>query len=328
MNRMPESRLAEDMHETFLEDVNAAIDRLTLGAGKRPTPAESRKGQPRYRHIVVAYDGSEGAERALAWAKELGRASGARISLVGVATQPPVTAPDAMGLAWYPSYAEAFHDAERSLEECTRSAADLLRESDLQADSVVLEGGPGREIARYADETSADLVIVGETRGGRVKRALLGSTAQTLLDRAPCSVLIARGDPRPARILACADGSHASYRAVAHALHRASQSGAELVIQHVLDYPTQRAGDVPPAGFAKEVVERLQLPAAPPKVRYVLDVGAPATRILLRAGEEGAGLVVLGSHGKEAVERLLVGSTSRRVANESHASVLVVKDPR
>lgn len=316
-----------DLHEAFLESVNAAIDRLTFGVGESPSRDEARSRAPRYRRIVVAYDGSEGAKLALDWAKELARAHSAKVTVVTVFTPPQVASAYSMGLAWYPDYAQAYHDIEHSLREASDSATELLRAFDVQADGVVVTGSPAHEVVEAARTHRADLVIAGATRGGRVAR-LFGSTAQALLASAPCSVLIARGQPRPRRILVATDGSRASYRAVAHALHRASQTSAELVVQHVLEVPAHGAEDAPPEGFVKSVVERMDLPAASPKLRYVIDVGNAATRILQRVVDEDAGLVVVGSHGKGALDRLFVGSTSRRVAAESPASVLVVKDVR
>lgn len=315
-----------DLHDEFLEQVNQGIEQLTFGNTQRPKRGQAHTNRPRIKRILAGYDGSEGSQRAFEWAKDLGSSYGAKVTLVSAFEPPSITDPGAMGNAWYPAYAEAFEEIERSVRRAVEGAADILRDLGVEADSLVVEGSPGREIARAAKEQAADIVIVGATRGGRIHRALVGSTASTLLHRAPCSVLIARGAPRPPRILVATDGSRVSYRAVAHALDRASRTGAELVVQHVLDYPAETPDDIPPEGFVKAVVERIQFPAAPPRVRYVLDVGHPAMRILLRTADEDAGLVVLGSHGKDALERLFVGSTSRRVANESHASVLVVRD--
>jgi len=316
---------SDDLHVKFLEQVNQAIEHLTFGNAQTPRAGDARRNQPRYHHVLVGYDGSEGSQRALEWAKDIALSYGAKVTVAAAFTPPQASAPGAMGFAWYPDYVEAYGAIEDSTRRAAENAVSRLRALGVEATPSVVEGSAGREIARLAHEQNADLVVVGATRGGKLKRAILGSTAASLLSHAPCSVLIARGPPRPPRVLVATDGSHASYRAVAHAYHRASQTNAELIVQHVLDYPVETIDDVPPEGFVKAVAQRLQLPAAPPKVRYVLDVGYPATRILLRAGEEDVGLVVVGAHGKDALERFFVGSTSRRVANESHASVLVVK---
>jgi nucleotide-binding universal stress UspA family protein len=53
----------------------------------------------------------------------------------------------------------------------------------------------------------------------------------------------------------------------------------------------------------------------------------PADAILEQAQKDGAELIVVGSHGKGAVERFLIGSVSERVARYAHCSVLVVREP-
>lgn len=318
--------ILDDLHAKFLDQVNQAVDRLTFGVAAAPRTGEAHKHQPRYRRIVVAYDGSEGAQRALDWTKDIARAHGSTVTVVSSFRPPQVATAGAMAYGWYADYAEAYGAAERRARSAAEKGAQLLQALHVEATPIVVEGNAGHHAAKIATDQHADLVVVGATRGGRIHRALLGSTAATLLHRAPCSVLIARGGPRPARIMVATDGSRVGYRAVAHALHRASQTSAELTVLHVLDYPTETIDEVPPEGFLKAVAQHLELPAAPPKVSYRLDVGHPATRILMRAAEEDAGLIVLGSHGKEVIDRILVGSTSRRVANESQASVLVVKD--
>lgn len=313
----------ENLHDHILTEVNQAIDRLTLGNAE-PIP---RVAQPRYQKIIVAFDASAGANAALAWAKDLARSHHGEVMIASVIPPPSLATPTAMGFGWYPEYLDTFAQLRTGARGHAEEAARSLRDEGIQARTRILEGSVAREIATLASHEDADLVILGAPSTSRVERALLGSTATGLLGKAPCSVLIARGAPRPARILAAVDGSTVSSAAVAHALHRASATGAELVVLHVLDYPEEDVSDLPREGFLKAVEERLALPAPPPRIRYVLDAGHAATRILRRAEAEDAGLVVIGAYGKGAFERLVVGSTSRRVAAESHASVLVVKEP-
>lgn len=312
----------QGLHDAFLLNVNEAIARMTMGMGEAPKTG-ARSHRPRYRRFVVAYDGSEGANFALAWAKEIAGLHGSEI-LVANAFAPPNIAGANLGYAWYPDYAELYENAEKWARNVADETANELREGALKASSYALEGGAAREISKLAHEKKADVLIAGASRRGALGR-LLGSTATGFLEHAPCSVLIARNAPPIQRILAATDGSSVSYRAVAHALGLASELGTDLVVQHVLEYPEQ-AEERHPEGFLKGVVERIQLPAAPPRVKYVMDVGSAATHILMRAGEEGAGLVCVGSHGRGRVERMFVGSVSRRVANECRASVLVVKE--
>jgi nucleotide-binding universal stress UspA family protein len=54
-------------------------------------------------------------------------------------------------------------------------------------------------------------------------------------------------------------------------------------------------------------------------------IGQPGMEIIAAAKQHGADLIVMGSHGKSGIERLLVGSVSERVIGHSHCPVLVVK---
>lgn len=311
----------QDLREEFLHDLNEAIDRMTMGMGEAPK-AGPRPHRPRYRRIVVAYDGSEGAKLALAWTKEIAGLHGSEV-LVANAFAPPTVTGANLGFAWYPEYAELYETAQKWAQNVADETADALREGELKASSHAMEGSAVREISELARAKHADLLITGASRRSAFQR-LLGSTATGFLEHSPCSVFIARNAPPVTRVLAATDGSGVSYRAVAHALGLASELGTELVVEHVLEYPEQ-VEEKRSEGFLKGVIDKIELPAPPPRVRYVMDVGNAATRILARAKEEGVGLICMGSHGRGVVERMFVGSVSRRVAIESPTSVLVVK---
>jgi len=73
-------------------------------------------------------------------------------------------------------------------------------------------------------------------------------------------------------------------------------------------------------GLARELAEEWQVEVEP-----VVLVGEPFDMILEKAEEEGADLIVVGSHGKKGIERLLLGSVSEKVARKAKCSVLVVR---
>lgn len=323
---MKSAHATDTARREALDYIREAIEQLTFGSAQAPRPDDARSHQPRYDHILVAYDGSEGAQFALDWAKDLARANGSKVTIVTAFVPPQIADGATLGYAWYPDYTKWYGAIEKRSREAVESAASILNEQGIEAQSIVVEGHAGRTIARLAGDKRVDLVLVGASRGGRIQRAILGSTAESLLSQAPCNVLIARGPPQPRRVLVATDGSNVSYRAIAYAYHRASQTSADLIVEHVLELPGETLDDVPPQEFVKAVADRLDLPEAPANVRYVLDVGHPAKAILKRAEDDDAGLIVVGSHGKDRLERFVIGSTSRRVASEAHTSVLVVRD--
>lgn len=66
--------------------------------------------------------------------------------------------------------------------------------------------------------------------------------------------------------------------------------------------------------------------AALQSARARLVVGLPATRIVEVAQEEGAGMIVMGSHGRKGLSHAMIGSQAARVARLAQMPVVVVKD--
>ena len=109
---------------------------------------------------------------------------------------------------------------------------------------------------------------------------------------------------------------------------------ARLLIAHVHELPTTAFGEfgaLPPDGedaeAARERLAALRLPDASLDVKYLLTEGVPATQILKLADEHGCDLIVVGSHGRRGLERLLMGSVAELVVRRAHCPVLVVKQP-
>lgn len=64
---------------------------------------------------------------------------------------------------------------------------------------VLTEAAPAKAIAEFAQEKDADLIVVGTHGKKGVTRALLGSTAESLLRQSPCQVLVVKQKARTAR---------------------------------------------------------------------------------------------------------------------------------
>lgn len=286
--------------------------------------ALDRLSRLRPARILVACDGSEGAKVALAWGARLAHDAGADV-LLACAYAPPRLDAITQGAFYIPEMGPLFEAAEEAARAAVAQGRRHAQDLGVGARTRVVEGSPARQIAALAREERADLVVVGARRDVPAGRVRLGSTAAGLLEQSPCGVLVARTPPPPDAILAATDGSAVSYHALAEALALASDLGADLLVHHVLEHPDE-AAERHPEGYLKSVVEKLELPARVPRIRYLVDVGEPAARILARADEEQASLIVLGSHGRGAIERALLGSVSRRVALAAHANVLVVRE--
>lgn len=311
-----------DPLETVLREINAAIDELTFGA--REPLGDAAPAMPAFARILACHDGTQRSGKVVDWARHVALQHHARVTVASVAPTPNAAFYTPLLGGYYYDLTEDYARAEASLRKAAEGAAAILRERGVDAESVCTTGAPARELANIARTHRSDLVVLGAHGGGAVTRMLLGSVAASLAGSVDASILVARGNPPASRVLVAADGSAASRRAVAAALRYASALGAELVVQHVLDV----SEDVPLPSEAQLnlVVQKLRL-ARPPRIRYALDAGAPARRIVERAAREGCDLIVMGARGLGRVRGALMGSVSHRVVNTAGVSVLVVREP-
>jgi nucleotide-binding universal stress UspA family protein len=135
--------------------------------------------------IVVGYDGSDHADRALDRAIEIGRA-GAQLIVVSAASPATLTRDPALGTGSVdPIEAEA---ARTSLDK----ARERLTETRVQGRTVEAHNDPAEALVQQAQADSADLIVVG-TRGlNTAQRVLLGSVSTKVVHHAPCDVLVVR----------------------------------------------------------------------------------------------------------------------------------------
>jgi nucleotide-binding universal stress UspA family protein len=129
------------------------------------------------RRILVATDGSEPADRALALASELASSWGSgTLTLVKAVSDPVTFAPTAVaGL-------EMVLDAEQQgAERDLAQRAERLRTGGLKVETLVRVGSAPEVVAEVADSVGADLVVAGSTGKGALERAVLGSVTTRLL---------------------------------------------------------------------------------------------------------------------------------------------------
>jgi nucleotide-binding universal stress UspA family protein len=135
--------------------------------------------------IVVGVDGSDGSDRAVAAASDVAKRDGASVVLVHVVER----------IAAKGDMAPLRADEPAVKEGIEKQAADL-REAGIDADvrfEAVILGGPARTIADVADETGADLIVVGTRGHSALAGVILGSVTQKLLHLASCPVLCVPG---------------------------------------------------------------------------------------------------------------------------------------
>jgi nucleotide-binding universal stress UspA family protein len=144
-----------------------------------------------FQAIVVGTDGSETAGQAVRQAVELAKAHGAKVQLVSAyepvsgqrLREESTQVPDDM--QWMVNPRE---DVDATLED----AAEIAKEEGIDVEVHARQGDPADAILDVAEETKADLIVVGNKGMTGARRFLLGSVPNKVSHHAPCSVLIIR----------------------------------------------------------------------------------------------------------------------------------------
>jgi len=137
------------------------------------------------KRILVPTDFSERSRKALHYALAFARPFGAEVLLLHVLE--PVTPPPSAVMLLPPAWDTELRDS------ATRELAKWRRESGSDAVQTTLRSGaPHHEIVRAADETNADLIILGTHGRGGLAHLLIGSTAERVVRHAPCPVMVVR----------------------------------------------------------------------------------------------------------------------------------------
>lgn len=202
----------------------------------------------------------------------------------------------------------------------------------------VAEGQPVSEICEQAEAVDAGLVVVGVRGTNPLHHLLIGTTAERLMGKTNVPLLAVRTEVVTPyqRVLVPLDFSKWSEQAVEVA--RALAPGAHLVLMHSFSIPFEeklRFAGVDDATLShyrerarqdardhlEALVDRHSL--LPDQFTLSLTEGDAPMHILMQAGERACDLIVIGKHGRQAAEELLLGSVTRHVLAEAEVDVLV-----
>jgi nucleotide-binding universal stress UspA family protein len=281
-----------------------------------------------FRHILVATDYSASSDLALETAVALATRFGARLSVQHVIEESAYAYP-------FPMPKGVREAAESRLDETVAR----LRERIPSTSGVLREGIAWSEICASVREISADLVVVGSQGRRGLPRFVLGSVAERVVRLSPAPVLTvhpsdhvsitAGGMDRFRHILAPTDFSAASQQGVDAAVALALELDASLTLVHVYElpiYPYHMLDDVladVEAAIRRELEGLLaRVRVGFPKAEGVVRQGAPWQEILDVARERGVDLIVLSTHGRHGLQRVLIGSVAEKIVRLSPVPVL------
>ena len=275
--------------------------------------------------VLACTDDSPASQGAVQAALELGRACACRVFVLSVLDLIPYVdyqQPDVMGLP--PPLAREF------LEMREKAVRDHLAAWEQKAGDLGVAlitrlrlGSPTYvEILAEAEECHPDLLIMGRRGRSGLERLLVGSVTARVIGHGSRKVLVVPREAQVAfrRLVLATDGSPASDAAWRAALEIARRTRAGLAIAAV------SYGDLP-LNQAQTQVSRLveEAQTAGVAADALVLSGRPDDAILQLARIREADLIVLGSHGRTGLKRLLLGSVAERVIGQARCPVLVAK---
>lgn len=292
-----------------------------------------------FKQVLFAADFSETSRDAFRIACSLARESDSRIVVLHVL--------ESFRVAEEPVYfgqqsaryigTDPIEAIRESVESCLRQT--YVPDRPILIDYCIQGGLAAEEILRVSREAETDLIVMGTHGRSGISRFLAGSVAESVLRAARCPVLALRsaghfdapaGDIRV--ILAPIDLSAHSRDTARIARTLARDLGARLVLLHVAPWEVVIPGEIPLVVDLRECRESLNAlrdeldgPDLKDEIQAVLRQGDAATEILDAAETTGCGLIVMGTHGRTGVLRLLMGSVSEAVLRRSRSPVLVIK---
>lgn len=224
-----------------------------------------------------------------------------------------------------------------------QAAAEQLAGPGRTVETSALAGRAGDAIVSLADQVEADIIVVGSRGHGTIETMLLGSVSSEVVDHAHVPVLVARGRTIE-RVVFAWDGSEQAEAALAALTEWGLFEQAHIDVLSVADADppwwvnaglvsdetaaeAYHAAAEPSRQQHEEMAGHMakQLRAAGLNADAVSREGDPAKTIVAFAEGHDADLIVLGTHGRTGLRRLLMGGVARNVLLHARCSVLLAR---
>lgn len=278
--------------------------------------------------ILVPLDGSALARHALPFATFLARATQARLVLLHAYTSQSGS-PEA--------------DPELDLIQEHADLASGLRERGVHASTWLSYDEPGSAIVDSAADLQADLIVMSTHGRGGVGQLIYGSVAEYVARHSTVPVILVTSrsrtcwaDDLPVRVVVPLDGSAHAESALGPAAVLAQALQADLLVLKAADPPfgfamTQHPERGPAwlqaIDRAQQYLERAARPlrASGHRVDLRVEIGSPSDAIAAVANELGAAIVVMATHGRGALSRLVVESVASETLRKLDVPVCLIR---
>ena len=283
--------------------------------------------------LLLAAESSEFSEGAIREAISLSKRCGSKLTALSVIESNPE----------FGSMAPAILEKmEKEVLTHLDSVKARARQEGVACETITYEGEDSyKYIVEEAVKQKSTMIIMGRRGKKGFRRLVMGSTTAWTIGHAPCSVLVV---PRAAQVefksvVVATDGSKYSAVAASEAIGIAKRNNAKLTALAVVPADIAMPTDIDFAAIQREKLADQDLQAAEKNAKVVKDAaqkagvdaqafvmsGKPADAIIEIAKDKSADLIVVGSHGRTGLDRLLMGSVAERVIVMSSCAVLVVK---
>jgi nucleotide-binding universal stress UspA family protein len=279
-----------------------------------------------YRKILVAYDGSATARNALAVACFLAREDKSWIKVLTVL-------PGYTGDIELVGISNIKETIEGPGKKLLAEAQEIADNEDVHILKNMTQGEPYEKIVHVADDENCDLIVMGRRGQHQLERELVGSVTARVIGYTQKDVLVVPDGVNLSRknILLATDGSSNSETAEDTAIELAGSQSATLTAISVVytndEYMALAPGVVEGlVGKAKvklaAIVQKGK--GAGVEINTIVREGEAFEAITTLAREKNIDLIVMGSHGRQGIQRLLMGSVTERTIGYAPCPVLVV----
>jgi len=271
--------------------------------------------------LLLATDGSEFSEGAIREAIRMAKRCSSKLTALSVIETNPEfesTAPAVL------------EKREKEVRAHLNDVQERAKREGVACEIAVHEGEDSyKYIVDEAVKEKSTMIIMGRRGKKAFRRLVMGGTTSWTIGHAPCGVLVVprAGEIGFKSIVVATDGSKHSSAAASEAIGIAKKNNGKLTVIAVVPAELATPADIDFATIAREKLADQEMHAAEKNAKAVKEAalkegvdaqafvmsGKPAEAITEIAKDQKADLVVVGSHGRTRLDRLLMGSVAERV---------------
>lgn len=291
------------------------------------------------KRVLIPLDGSELAEKVVPHLVRLVAAERTEILLISALSR---AIPAFADLA-IPALDEVITLAGSEIEDSVSRVEGQLRQLGFSVSRQYLLGLPSDCILQMAEEEHIDLIAMSTHGRTGVGRALLGSVADQVVRHTQKPVLltssktVSRTEPSLQTVLVPLDGTRFAESALPFAQRFAQEQGATLLLLRVIEPPNLSEPELMSGSsqsleviqeslvkiatsYLERIRRRLQLAGV--NATQQVEMGQPAFAITQTANSENVDLIVMSTHGRTGIERLVYGSVASQVIHDATCPIL------